>query len=1001
MHLAYHSSQFLLWAESPLAGHDDGIAYPYQSDRDALEKALIQLEISTQPAQLHGLDTQLWVPTAGGRPSSAWSPLISAPSPLRPWGLAALRLPVGKVIAWLQQHGAQTEPAPGLTHGAEWAVWHQLLRLAGSLVVRQRLLPDLEHRDQGWHASWQPILNQPDHLQLDQLAQALPGVVQALTPDPQTPPVQRSHAVLREALQRLTDGLVRQAPPPPGSTPTRRRLLSAPERWLQALGRRNSELSGDDADLQQFQQQIRSWSRDVRLLAEAPFQLVLQLEEPGETNDHWYLRYLLQPREDPSLYLPLEILTAALSDQPDVLRQATWPAADFVRVALELAAQRSSLFRPSLAQSHPLGLELSLPEVEQLLQAAPQLQQTGLGMRLPAWWMRGPQPLRARARFRAADPAMPGLLSLQTLVEADWQLMLGDASVSLHDLEDLAQLKSGLIQWNGQWIRVEADALSKAWDFWRKRGNEPVKLQELLAWGPEGEGLPCAVEDWESTGWLRTTLEELQGTQSPPEIAVPERFIGTLRPYQLRGLNWLVFLCGHGLGACLADDMGLGKTIQTLAMLQHFRDRGETRPTLLICPTSLLNNWLREAERFVPELNVWVHHGSDRLRGSEFAEQARQHTLVITSYSLLSRDADAFHMISWAGIILDEAQNIKNPQTKQSRTTRVLSADWRLALTGTPVENHVGDLWAVMDFLNPGLLGTQRNFQTRYLSPIQRWRDKKALNSLQRLTAPFVLRRLKTDRTIIADLPDKLEMKVHCTLTKEQASLYMAVLQEIEAGLNNASGISRRGQILAALIRLKQICNHPAQYLKESASLAGRSGKMMRLQEMLEEILEVNEKSLVFTQFAEMGQLLQQHLQQTFDEPVLLLHGGTAVKDRPALIERFQTDAKHRIFVLSLKAGGTGLNLTAASHVFHYDRWWNPAVENQATDRAFRIGQTRTVQVHKFLCSGTLEERIDQMIERKLSLAESVIGNGENWLTELSNDELRALFALNLELVEH
>jgi SNF2 family DNA or RNA helicase len=421
---------------------------------------------------------------------------------------------------------------------------------------------------------------------------------------------------------------------------------------------------------------------------------------------------------------------------------------------------------------------------------------------------------------------------------------------------------------------------------------------------------------------------------------------------------------------------------------------------LLVCPTSVVGNWRKESERFTPELPVLIHHGQQRAKGAGFAKQAKKHALVLTSYALLHRDLPQLQSVPWAGIVLDEAQNVKNPETKQARAARGLRADYRIALTGTPVENHVGDLWSIMEFLNPGLLGTQAEFRRTFFVPIQALRDAAAAERLQRLTGPFLLRRVKTDPTIISDLPAKQEMKVYCTLTKEQASLYAAAVAQADEEMRTAEGIQRKGLILGLLSKLKQVCNHPAQFLGDNSPLPGRSGKLSRLTEMLEEVLDEGDRALIFTQFTEMGELIRRHLQETFGREVLFLHGGVPRKQRERLVDRFQTGADGpRLFLLSLKAGGTGLNLTAANHVFHFDRWWNPAVENQATDRAFRIGQARNVQVHKFLCVGTLEEKIDEMIERKQAIAGRIVGTGEAWLTELSNEQLRDLLTLRPEAV--
>ncbi|HVD78249.1 MAG TPA: DEAD/DEAH box helicase, partial [Vicinamibacteria bacterium] len=455
-----------------------------------------------------------------------------------------------------------------------------------------------------------------------------------------------------------------------------------------------------------------------------------------------------------------------------------------------------------------------------------------------------------------------------------------------------------------------------------------------------------------------------------------------------------------GLGACLADDMGLGKTVQTLCLLLAQRRTGDDRPALVVCPTSVIGNWQREAERFTPALKALIHHGVGRGRGEAFLKAAREHAVVITSYALLLRDLEHFGAVGWSTVVLDEAQNIKNPETKQARSARALPAAHRIALTGTPVENNVGDLWSIMEFLNPGLLGSQAEFKRTFFVPIHASRDAAAMARLRRLTGPFILRRLKTDRSVIADLPEKMEMKVFCTLTREQASLYQAVLSDAEKAIAKADGIERKGVVLATLSKLKQVCNHPAQLLADNSPIPGRSGKLARVTEMMQEVIESGERALVFSQFAEMGAMLTTHLQEAFGREVLFLHGGVPRGQRESMVERFQSEPDGpRVFVLSLKAGGTGLNLTRASHVFHFDRWWNPAVEAQATDRAFRIGQTRRVQVHKLVCLGTLEEKIDAMIESKKGVAEQVVGTGEGWLTELSTAELRQVLALRPEAV--
>ena len=596
-------------------------------------------------------------------------------------------------------------------------------------------------------------------------------------------------------------------------------------------------------------------------------------------------------------------------------------------------------------------------------------------------------------------------LSMNTLLEFDWEVALGGQPLTPEELERLAQQKTGLVQLRGQWVQLDAGEIAAAIRFWKERRDgkgEKAALRDVVRMalgagdGPGG----LAIDGVQAAGWVEDFLAKLNEQGSADIAPVPAGFRGTLRPYQQRGYAWMEFLRQWGLGACLADDMGLGKTPQTLALLQRQWEQGDKRPTLIICPTSVVGNWQKEAQRFTPDLPVMAHHGLTRIKDAAFQKEAAKHALVLSSFALLHRDFALFKDVAWAGIILDEAQNIKNPEAKQSRAARSLQADYRIALTGTPVENHVGDLWSLMEFLNPGFLGRQADFKRNFFVPIQTGSDPEAALRLKRLTGPFLLRRLKTDKTIISDLPEKMEMKVYATLTPEQATLYRAVVKNLEETLESSEGIQRSGIVLATLSKVKQICNHPAQFLGDNSAIPGRSGKLARLTEMLEEALESGDKALIFSQFAEMGEILRRHLQETFGQEVLFLHGGTSKAQRDRMVERFQAESGGpRLFILSLKAGGTGLNLTAANHVFHFDRWWNPAVENQATDRAFRIGQKKNVQVHKFLCVGTLEERIDEMIESKKALAGAVVGTGEEWLTKLSNTDLKELFALRSEAV--
>ncbi|HTU05974.1 MAG TPA: DEAD/DEAH box helicase, partial [Trebonia sp.] len=602
----------------------------------------------------------------------------------------------------------------------------------------------------------------------------------------------------------------------------------------------------------------------------------------------------------------------------------------------------------------------------------------------------------------AASPsARMSAFGLQDLVEFRYDLAVGDQALSEDELAELAALKVPLVRVRGQWVELDERQLTAALKFLQRKQAGTMTAGEALLAGADGapEDLPVTAVD--ADGWLGDLLSGQADRRIEP-MATPDGFHGELRPYQQRGLAWLSFLGALGLGAVLADDMGLGKTIQLLALIAAEAAGNETgrRPTLLVCPMSLVGNWQREAARFTPGLRVHVHHGAERLTGDELAATLAGTDLVITTYGIATRDRAALSQVTWARVVCDEAQAIKNHGTAQARAVRALPASARIALTGTPVENQLSELWSIMEFANPGVLGPAKTFREQYAVPVERFGDVEAAQRLRRVTQPFVLRRLKTDKTIISDLPEKQEIKVWCNLTQEQASLYQATVTDMLSRIDDASDdITRRGLVLATMTKLKQVCNHPAHLLGDGSRLSGRSGKLARLEEICEEIAADGDKALCFTQYAEFGRMLQPYLAARIGCQVLYLHGGTSKKQRDDLVARFQEADEPVLFLLSLKAGGTGLNLTAANHVIHVDRWWNPAVEDQATDRAFRIGQRRDVQVRKFVCVGTLEERIDAMIEEKKALAEQIVGTGENWLAGLSTAQLREVVALSEDAV--
>ncbi len=657
---------------------------------------------------------------------------------------------------------------------------------------------------------------------------------------------------------------------------------------------------------------------------------------------------------------------------------------------------------------HPLRWTPS--DAKQLLMDVPQLEAAGVIVRMPAAW-RGNRPPRPRVTGTVGGKAPVGI-GQEALLDFQMAVTLDGEALTAAEIKDLLAQTEGLALVRGRWVELDREHLElminrfgEAERAAREGGLAFSEAMRLLA-GANVGGEQATVgdgADWAQVvagPWLAETLKALRSPQALDDANPGEALKGTLRPYQQVGVRWLYLISKLGLGACLADDMGLGKTIQVLGLLLLLqRESGpEAKPNLLVAPASLLANWASEIERFAPSLRTLIAHPS-ATAGGDFKnwkpERVRGVDLTITTYGSLLR-APWLRDVSWRLVVLDEAQAIKNPDAKQTRAVKALKPEARISLTGTPVENRLGDLWSLFDFINPGLLGSSKEFSV--FAKRLGSGPHASYGPLRELVRPYILRRLKTDKSVISDLPDKTEVKAFCPLSRPQAALYEQAVKELAKQIKEASGIQRKGLVLSYLMRFKQICNHPSQWLADGGWNESDSGKWGRLREIADVVAARQEKMLVFTQFREITAPLADFLASVFQRPGLVLHGETGVKSRGDLVRRFQEDESIGFFVLSLKAGGTGLNLTAASHVVHFDRWWNPAVENQATDRAFRIGQTKNVLVHKFVCRGTVEEKIDQLIESKQQLSRDLLeGGAEVLLTEMNDDELLKLVALDLK----
>lgn len=809
------------------------------------------------------------------------------------------------------------------------------------------------------------------------------------------------------------------------------------------------------------------WRQDM-----APFRPILRLLEPyagGNAPDDWRLQLALQSKRDETIVHPAKLAA-------DGSVSGRWPAA-WNEEASERAPgwleRLRAVLPPERLAGGPrdlLGKPLDDEAAWRFLSAdSNRLLEAGWRVLLPAWWEAA---TRKKPRLRAKIAPEAGgkgssLFGLDAIIDFDWRVAIGDAELSEEEFAALVARNQRLVRHRGQWIALDPALLTQIRRMMTGMDKHAgLSFQDVLQLHLLGEGDDDGADDAETeesaeASAARVRLEvELNAHLAaffaqlgrPSEWPLPEPpadLQATLRTYQREGFGWLTSLRRFGLGAVLADDMGLGKTVQLIAyllQLRHDTPPERRRASLIVCPTSVLGNWQKEISRFAPTLTVSLHYGSGRITEAEaFAAQAAASDIVLTSFATASLDQELLQTYTWAAICLDEAQNIKNAQTKQSVAVRSLSAGQRIALTGTPIENRLAELWSIYDFIAPGYLGTQRAFQERFATPIERNRDERRTAELKRLVGPFMLRRKKKDPNIQLDLPDKNEMKTYVPLTPEQSALYEQTVNELLERMKTLEGIERKGAILAALTRLKQVCDHPSLLNKEQetatdtasadkkertdgavpassrkapskspgksaddaqapseaelAELVCRSAKLERLLAMIKELRDEGDRCLIFTQYVGMGEMLRLVLSRELGEPVLYLNGSTSKTARDRMIERFQSrtlpqDEQPNVFILSLKAGGVGLNLTAANHVFHFDRWWNPAVENQATDRAYRMGQTKDVQVHKFISLGTLEERIDEMLESKQQLSDNVISSSEGWITELSTDDLRDLITL-------
>ena len=962
-----------------------------------------------------------------------------APLPETGEGECTLYLPDGATLTSPAVTFSPTDAVEFLTalpqpFRPEWGdsirFWQTLARICRQALESRQFYPTLRRNEGGYTALWQPLVGgKLDVEKLERFAQAIPPVCRATQELSTIHPLRLVESFLTEA----TDGLLRRVVRRDDWFLNRvsQRPAEADVRWLHALLADSRVVETDGDEISPLYDAAHGWLAPITDHGDnAEQKLGFVLKEPAEEDQPWPVEFRLFGDDDTD-GIPATELWQQQAGPLTALGRTIAERQQKLIAELRRAMEAFPSLERILTDEQPAGIQLSSVEAFAFMRSwGPALEDAGFSVEVPDW--AGPEQSLLSLRlaltpeddedpFDASGPNISrngqpltagGRVGLESLVRFDWRIAVGQRELTPAEFEQLLARQSPLVKFNGQWVQVDLEAAAKAKEAIDQNSTGKLTLGEAfrVAYGLAGDaGVPVA--GLTGADWVGKLLDQAPDVRIADQTQ-PVDFKGELRPYQLRGLQWMSYLDRLGLGACLADDMGLGKTIQLIALLLKEREiaAGMTNgdgqphkvgPTLLFAPASVVGNWTREFERFAPQMKLLAHHGPLRLHGDAFVETVNNHDVVITGYALAHRDMEDLKRIQWRRIVLDEAQKVKNPSSAASTAIRGLSAARRVALTGTPIENHLSELWAIMEVLNPGLLGSPSQFRERFVIPVEKMGDPKRGQLLRDMIRPFLLRRTKQDPEVAVNLPSKMEMRVFTSLTPEQAAMYERITADMLTSVENASGIRRRGLILAGLTRLKQVCDHPALLTPDEQKIEGRSGKCERLVDMLEEVIAADDAALIFTQYREMGHLLEKLIHSRLGEEPLFLHGGVPVKDRDTMIQEFQTPGtKKRIFILSLRAGGLGLNLTAANHVFHFDRWWNPAVEAQATDRAHRIGQQKIVQVHKFVSIGTVEERIDKLLADKTQLAENIVTSGDQWLTNLSTEDLKKYLALSSEAIE-
>lgn len=721
----------------------------------------------------------------------------------------------------------------------------------------------------------------------------------------------------------------------------------------------------------------------LEIVEATPFHTGLIISEGETANSPWSVTLFVQDKYDPSIIIFLSDLQSG--NHP-------WRTNPISKVKIDLQRAKNDIpILQPLSLVHP-KIEITKEDAYLLLTSYfHKLQNIGITLIAPSWWSNTPKQLKGI--FTIKQNEQNAQLNWQEIASFNFQASIGDVAITEEQFTHLVKLKEPFVQINGNWIQWDVEEAIRLEKQWQERKQSMTYLDAWKTYLATEDTTHSLAVHFDNK--LEENFQKIYQKQFP-QILAPAQLNGTLRPYQLEGFSWLYNMRKVGFGACLADDMGLGKTIQTIAYMLTVLEKDKKEPFLLVCPTSLIANWENECQKFAPSLSIYIHHGQNRMNKESFEEKWEKVDLVITSYALVFRDEPFFTSFHWNGLILDEAQHVKNIDTKQRQAVKKITSEHKIALTGTPIENRLRELWSIIDLLNDRYLGSYQQFHQNFVKPIEERHDEERLRQLQQLIHPLILRRTKNDQNLQLQLPEKIEQIYRIGLSLEQATLYQAVVNQLFASIDEVRPMERKALILSSITKLKQICNHPAQFLKTDGTLHNRSEKWELLLTLVEQIVSRDEKVLIFTQYKEMATLIYHGLKEIFEQNIAYIDGSVNREKRAQQVNNFMTNDDTNIFILSLKAGGVGLNLTAASHVIHYDRWWNPAVENQATDRAYRIGQTKNVTVHKFITQGTLEERINDMLERKQSLSDRILLTSEESFTELSTEQLKELLQLTV-----